>query len=220
MICLQNSTVREVITGVSDEKKFELTMIQSAITFSDAWNAPRLMHLTVNTESKQHTHKVLLAIIKLFQDSLHVTRGMDSAELFECSHTLLNRYPCEALEDFVLAFKRAKTKGLKFYNSFSCQDVFEILRDYFDSKAQYLENANRLQFTDHEKGRNNNTISSPISEEMKAVYKKFSERINEPTFRLLSPMALEIAKEQARKILSETQIVEEWVYIENSIESL
>lgn len=189
--------------GVKEETKFELSMIQTSVTFADAWNAPRIANLTSTPEGTQNTHKILLAILKLFQDSLHVTRGMDSAELFSCSHTLMKRYPAESLQDFILAFKRVKIKGTKFFNSFSEQDVNQIMIDYLEAKALFIETEHRLQFTDHEKGRNNKALTEKIDGDMNEIYSKFKERTKEPTTKTVPETAIELARQKARQLLSQ-----------------
>jgi hypothetical protein len=205
MQCFQNYTSSVILTHPDPEYKLRLAIIQADITFEQVHHAPKLFQNCQTKEGKETMHRVLLAILKLFQDSTHVTRGMDGAELFECSRMMLNKYTHESIEDFLLAFKRVKLQGRKFYNSFSQADVFDIINEYMEAKHQFLAQHYRIQYTDYEKGRNHNATRNIENPNMEEVYEKFKKTGVQEKQKLQSEYTRLMQIEKAKQMINDFQ---------------
>lgn len=123
-----------------------LVDIQSTLTPAIAHQAPKLFQLRkAERLGERELLKLLVLILKSFQDSLKVKDGMDAADLIETAEMILQKYSHDSLKDVMLALKEAKWSGHNFYNALSGPKVMEVLAKYFDHKAQRLEAEHRHQ---------------------------------------------------------------------------
>jgi hypothetical protein len=118
--------------------KLMLNEVSMGLTVSKAAAAPKISRLK-KTLGEETLLKILCVAIYSFCDSIKAKKSMDSADIIECSEMIIEKYPVESLKDIIMALKMAKVKGMNFYNSISTPVIFEIITDYMDKKASYLE---------------------------------------------------------------------------------
>jgi len=82
-------------------------------------------------------------ILRASVESFGVNKPPDAFSLMELAYDLVDKYPCESLEDFLLALKKARLKGVKTYNVLDSTKFHGFFNDYFEGKAIYLENCHR-----------------------------------------------------------------------------
>ena len=70
----------------------------------------------------------------------NLSRPMSEDQAIETGYLLLDKYPYETIEDFVIMFNRAKTgKYGELYNRLDGQVIFSWMEKYLDEKAGYRE---------------------------------------------------------------------------------
>jgi hypothetical protein len=79
-------------------------------------------------------------IIDGFVHSLKVKDKMDPLEIINCARVLIGKYTHDSIKDFILALKDAKESGKIFYNAVSEQVIFQIINEYMERKATFIEN--------------------------------------------------------------------------------
>lgn len=84
-------------------------------------------------------------ILRASVESFGVNKPPDAFNLMQLAYNLVEKYPCESLEDFLLALKNARLKGVKTYNSLDATKFHGFFNEYFEEKAIYLENRHRDQ---------------------------------------------------------------------------
>lgn len=69
---------------------------------------------------------------------------MNEDQAIETAYLLLDKYPHESLEDFVIMFRNAKTgKYGELYNRLDGQIIFKWMGEYLEEKAAHMEKAHR-----------------------------------------------------------------------------
>lgn len=69
---------------------------------------------------------------------------MNEDQAIETAYLLLDKYPHESLEDFVIMFRNAKTgKYGELYNRLDGQIIFKWMGEYLEEKAAHREKAHR-----------------------------------------------------------------------------
>lgn len=121
-----------------DDLKFMVNDISSGLTIAKAIEAPKIFHLRKKLGDAT-VLKLLCVTIYSFCDSIKAKNTMGSADIIECSEMIMEQYPVETVKDIVLALKNAKRRGMNFYSTVSTPVVFEIITEYMDQKALYLE---------------------------------------------------------------------------------
>lgn len=98
---------------------------------------------------EENLHKILCFVIKVFQDGLKITNPaneMSASEIFEAADMLMGmnegEYGRESLFDVIMAFKHFKANAFELYNAFSDVKLRQIMTNYLESKADFLELVN------------------------------------------------------------------------------
>jgi hypothetical protein len=139
MTILKGSSVSELMKGENEDLKLLLVEISVDVTMEKALEAPKIFQLKHSLGEKDLL-KLVCFILKAFSDSLKVKNGLNVADIIETANLILEKYTHESVKDVILAFKEAKLKGKKFYQSVSIHTIFEILNEHFMQKTKYLEN--------------------------------------------------------------------------------
>jgi hypothetical protein len=144
MITLQRSTVADIVTGENMEGRMLLVEMQYGLTRQKALESPAIFQIKKRI-GEGNTLKLVAFVIKSFQDSLKVKDQMSCVDIIQAAEDALETYTHDSLKDIILAFKEARKSGKKFYNSLNQSDIFDILHDYFENKAQWLETRHKDQ---------------------------------------------------------------------------
>ena len=146
MKCLSSITINDVLALKENTVKaqFALLKIQNETSLALSHVAPKLFQVKRNLGNDE-THKLICFIIANFEASLNVTNKMSSVQIFEAGQLIMERYPYESIQDFILALKEAKVSGRIFYNRLSLSDLFQILTEYLERKSVFLEEVNRAK---------------------------------------------------------------------------
>lgn len=83
--------------------------------------------------------KLMCATIKMFCDSIKATRTLDAPEILECAEMIIEKYTHDSFRDILLALKRAKEKGMSFYNVVNIPVIFTIITEYMEKKSEWVE---------------------------------------------------------------------------------
>lgn len=121
-----------------------LVEMQYGLTREKALQSPAIF-LVKKRIGDGNALKLVAFIIKSFQDSLKVKEQMSCVDIIQAAEDALETYTHDSLKDIILAFKEARKSGKKFYNSLNQSDIFDILNDYFEQKAQWLETRHQDQ---------------------------------------------------------------------------
>lgn len=109
-----------------------------------AAQAPKIFRLNV-TLGPEVVVKLLVVVLRAFVDSLKVADKPDAADLIDLADDLARVYTHDSFKDIVLALKEARLSGYKFYNAVDTTKLAGIIADYFDRKADWLQNENQDQ---------------------------------------------------------------------------
>lgn len=83
--------------------------------------------------------RIVTVIIDSFVHSLKVKEKMDPLEIVSCARVLVGKYTHDSIKDIILALKEAKESGKVFYNSISDQVIYQIVNEYMERKADFIE---------------------------------------------------------------------------------
>lgn len=122
----------------SQNIKALVTQIAYGLDFSAAVASPKIFTLRTKL-GKGNVIKLLCAVLKAFCDSIKASKNMDAMDMLECAEALEEKYTHDSIKDIILALKQAKIKGKKFYSCVDISVIMGICDEYFDSKAQWLE---------------------------------------------------------------------------------
>lgn len=111
---------------------------------SAAAQAPKIFRLNV-TLGPEVVVKLLVVVLRAFVDSLKVADKPDAADLVDLADDLARIYTHDSLKDIVLALKEARLSGYKFYNAVDTTKLAGLIADYFERKADWLQNENQDQ---------------------------------------------------------------------------
>jgi len=114
------------------------------LTHTAAHHAPKLRQY-VREQSRKTTVNLLIILLRSFVDASRVSQRPDASDLMEIADELVDKYPCESIEDFVLALKEVRTRGVKLYDSLDSGKIYGFISDYFERKISFLENRHKDQ---------------------------------------------------------------------------
>lgn len=134
--------MRELATTPSPEARQVLAEVSVGLTVAQAAAAPKLFQLRRQL-GEQTLVKLLVLILRAFVDSLRVPDKPDAADILELADTLTQTYTHDSLKDIILALKEARTGGTQFYQSLDVSKLYQLIADYFERKARYLETQHR-----------------------------------------------------------------------------
>jgi hypothetical protein len=140
------STIRELAGTSNPEARALLAELSVGLTPQAAAQAPKLFQLHRRFQLQYGSPagdtvvvKLLVIILRAFFDSLRVPDKPDAADILELADTLAHTYTHDSLKDIILALKEARTRGSKFYQSLDVSRIYALLAEYFDRKAERLE---------------------------------------------------------------------------------
>jgi hypothetical protein len=149
-----------------------LSDMSVGLTRPAAATAPKIFRLNV-TLGPEVVVKLLVVILRSFVDSLKVADKPDAADLIDLADDLARVYTHDSLKDIILALKEARLGGYRFYNAVDTTKLAGIITDYFERKADWLENENQDQ--KHATASANATLGQQAT----ALVEHFSLRIPE-----------------------------------------
>lgn len=133
-----STTVSHLASTPNPAARLVLAELSVGLTPQAAAQAPKLFQLKWNF-GEEVLVKLLVIILRAFLDSLRVPDKPDAADILELADTLAHTYTHDSLKDIILALKEARTRGSKFYQSLDVARIYALLAEYFDRKAQRLE---------------------------------------------------------------------------------
>jgi hypothetical protein len=118
--------------------KLLVSEMSTGLTIQKALEAPKIFQVK-KTLGMENLIKLFCVIIKSFCDSIKAKNTMDAADILECAELIAETYTHDSVKDIVMALKQAKKRGHSFYNSISIPVIFEIITEYMDQKAKFIE---------------------------------------------------------------------------------
>lgn len=112
------------------------------LTHEKALCSTKIRNLIRNHNDKVVANLVVM-VLRASVESFGVSKPPDAISIMELAYDLIEKYPCESLEDFLLALKNARLQGVKTYNSLDSTKFHGFFNDYFEEKAIYLETRHR-----------------------------------------------------------------------------
>lgn len=83
----------------------------------------------------------LISLILRTAAFFNLSKPMTEDQAIETAYLLIEKYPYETFEDFVIMFRNAKTgKYGELYNRLDGQVIFKWMGEYLEEKAAHLEN--------------------------------------------------------------------------------
>ena len=140
----QAASTRELAHSTSPEIREILFDIQIGLTKQKALGAPKVREL-IRSHDETLVIKLVVMVLRAAVESFQVKQAPDALTLMELAADLVAKYPCESLEDLLLALKTARLNGIQTYNSLDSSKFHRIFNDYFEDKAKFLENRHRDQ---------------------------------------------------------------------------
>jgi hypothetical protein len=123
----------------------------------------------------QSMHKILMALLTGFSNSLNLIRPMTPEQIFDCSYELVmtSQEDQLSIEDYVLFFKGAKEgKYGRILDRMDQQTLFELLEQYRDQRHRALIVTREEQAAQHKTSLVNDRIADMFEsekEKMKAA---------------------------------------------------
>lgn len=119
--------------------------------------------------------KMILVATKYFVNSLQVKNKLAPLDLLEFAMLFEEKYEHESVDDLILALKLAKTSGKKLYQSISSQELFEIMNEYLEKKAEKREDEHRKRKVSSRDFQNTISILPVVKESIEAILNKPTE---------------------------------------------
>lgn len=90
------------------------------------------------------------AVINMTSRMFNVSNNITPPQSFMLSCDLIEKYPTENIEDFILMLKNIRTSGMKMYGKFDAETIFSEMDKYMDEKitereAIYAEEKQKYQ---------------------------------------------------------------------------
>jgi hypothetical protein len=169
---LAQSTTSELTDNEKNIKVRQMISEMSVgLTLEKAVQSPKIFAIKKKF-GEQTLVKILVVIVHTFCHSLKVKEKMDAVEVVDCARTLSEKYTHDSIKDIILALKEAKQNGKIFYNSISEQTIYQIIDEFMNKKAEYLENKH------HDRISKNDGSVRTVNQTMAREREIFEERIN------------------------------------------
>lgn len=130
--------------ATTDELREVLADMSIGLTRHVASTAPKIFRLN-HTLGPAIVVKLLVVVLRAFVDSVRVPDKMGAADIIECAEALAQTYTHDSIKDIILALKEARMGGKVFYQVLDPAQVFQIVVEYFEKKALWLENHHQDQ---------------------------------------------------------------------------
>ena len=130
---------KDLARATNDEIQEILFELSIGLTPQKALSAPKISDLVRDYDDKT-TANLVVMVLRAAIESFGVSQQPNVMSLVQLAYDLVEKYPSESLEDFILALKNARLRGFKTYNSLSSMKLHEIFNDYFVEKSKFLEN--------------------------------------------------------------------------------
>ncbi|WBO84482.1 hypothetical protein [Hymenobacter yonginensis] len=140
------SGIGELARTSNPAARLMLAEVSVGLTPTQAAAAPKLFQLK-RTLGEEVVVKLLVVILRAFVDSVRVADKPDAADILELADTLAQTYTHDSVKDLILALKQARTTGTRFFNALDPATIYGLISQYFDKKAQHLENGHLDQKT-------------------------------------------------------------------------
>jgi hypothetical protein len=117
--------------------KMAIAEVSLTLTMEVAFNAPKITQFNRLPDNRTSL-KLLVAILRVYVDSIRVERKLDPGSLLILADDLLKHYPLASLEDFILAAKDARSQ--RYFNKIDESDIHLFVAAYFEKRAKWHEN--------------------------------------------------------------------------------
>ncbi len=115
------------------------TVAERSLTLDKAINGNTLTSL-VKQHGEQNIIKAMYGALALVQEYFNLTTSMTESQTVQTVSMILDGYPAETMEDFILCLKNAKYNEYgKLYNRMDGQVVMEWFQKYLGQKYERLE---------------------------------------------------------------------------------
>lgn len=173
------------LQAVEQNNPIQAAKIERSVTVQDAITGISLRN-AIKESSEDLIISGLISLIIRTSNFFNIGKPMNEDQAIETAYLLLDKYPHESFEDFVIMFRNAKTgKYGELYNRLDGQIIFKWMGEYLEEKAAHREklhravkfgqeqtdlaqtiqtHAKRLELGETEK---NNIIGKPVIEALK-----------------------------------------------------
>lgn len=121
--------------------------MEQKVTLDTAVQAVSLKNVIQNT-NEDLVISGLASLILRVAGFFNIGRPMNEEQAIETAYLLLEKYPHESLEDFVIMFRNAKLGKYgdgKLYNRLDGMIIFQWMGEYMEEKADHREKLHRKQ---------------------------------------------------------------------------
>lgn len=135
---LQEGTAIQLIEQGNASLRIIVSEMSTGLTIQKALEAPKMFQVQKRL-GVESLIKILCVVLKSFCDSIKASKTLDAVDIFECAELIAETYTHDSVKDVIMALKLAKKKGRTFYNSISQVVILEIIAEYMDGKAGFIE---------------------------------------------------------------------------------
>ena len=119
--------------------KMAIAELSLTLSMESADQAPKITQLNRMPQDRLAL-KLLVAVLRVFVDSVKVERKLDPVDVLTLADSLLHLHPLESIEDFILALKDARSQ--RYYAKLDESDILLVVEAYFKKKVAWRETKN------------------------------------------------------------------------------
>jgi len=141
VVSLKNVEISQMVKQNTKEvvaMKMMLQTMERSLSFEECHHSKKIYEVRQNL-GYDLTIKLVAFVIATFQNSLKISNGLTAEEIMMAADDFVGVYTHDSINDLIFALRSAKTEGKQFYNKFSQQDLYSILKKHFEQKASWLE---------------------------------------------------------------------------------
>ena len=142
-------STKRFLRVVNQGSPMEIAQLERNTTIDTAIKSLSLVNVSKNL-NEELVISGLITLILRTSAFFNIGKPMNEDQAIETAYLLLDKYPHESFEDFVIMFRNAKTgKYGELYNRLDGQIIFKWMGEYLEEKAAHREKLHRaLKFSD------------------------------------------------------------------------
>lgn len=186
---------RDLLQVAESADLIKLAKMERKINLDDAVNG-----ITIRQACQEINEDIiigtLVALILRTGNFFNISNRISEDQAIQTAFLILDKYPHETIEDFVIMFRNAKSgKYGELYNRLDGQIIFQWMQTYLDEKAAYRENQHRavkfsvgdenlhqIMLGHTREGDNGLELKKPILEALKKAVDFEKKEINEKDY--------------------------------------
>lgn len=134
---------KSLLEAVEKGETLKVVRMEQTVNLDTAIQASSLKKL-IQTTDEEVVVSGLITLILRTSAFFNIGKSMSEEQAIETAYLLLDKYPHESFEDFVIMFRNAKTgKYGELYNRLDGQIIFKWMGEYLDEKAEHREKLHR-----------------------------------------------------------------------------